>query len=134
MRYPTAKESMEISTTPRARIVAISWRLTYAMNLDSITILFMATTKSSGTAKNMRDSAPKYLGVKLFAGEKAKAGQILVRQRGTHFVAGKNVGMGNDHTLFALKEGSVQFLSKRKTGFDRSRREIKVVNIISPSS
>jgi len=60
----------------------------------------MSTTKSSGTAKNMRDSAPKYLGVKLFAGEKAKAGQILVRQRGTLFLAGKNVGIGKDHTLF----------------------------------
>ena len=104
------------------------------MSLDSIIILFMATTKSSGTAKNMRDSAPKYLGVKLFAGEKAKAGQILVRQRGTHFVAGKNVGMGNDHTLFALREGLVQFLSKRKTGLDRSRRQINVVNVFSLAS
>mgnify|MGYP001579821615 FL=1 len=90
----------------------------------------MATTKSSGTAKNMRDSAPKYLGIKLFAGQKAKAGQILVRQRGTHFLAGKNVGMGGDHTLFALKEGLVQFLSKRKIGFDRSRKETKVVLVI----
>jgi len=78
----------------------------------------------------MRDSAPKYLGIKLFAGQKAKAGQIIVRQRGTHFMAGKNVGMGNDHTLFALKEGLVQFLSKTKIGFDRSRKEIKVVLVI----
>lgn len=89
----------------------------------------MATTKSSGTAKNMRDSRPQYLGIKLFAGEKAKPGQILVRQRGTHFLPGKNVGMGKDHTLFAHKEGIVQFLPKRKTGFDRSRKEIKVVNV-----
>ena len=78
----------------------------------------------------MRDSAPKYLGIKLSAGQKAKAGQIIVRQRGTHFLAGKNVGMGNDHTLFALKEGNVQFLSKTKIGFDRSRKETKVVNVI----
>ena len=78
----------------------------------------------------MRDSAPKYLGIKLFAGQKAKAGQIIVRQRGTHFMAGKNVGMGNDHTLFALKEGLVQFLSKTKIGFDSSRKEIKVVLVI----
>ena len=90
----------------------------------------MATTKSSGTAKNMRDSAPKYLGVKLFAGEKAKAGQILVRQRGTLFLAGKNVGIGKDHTLFALKEGIVQFITKRKIRFDRSTREAKQVNVI----
>ena len=91
----------------------------------------MSTTKSSGTAKNMRDSAPKYLGVKLFAGQKAKAGQIIVRQRGTHFLAGKNVGIGKDHTLFALGEGVVQFTTKRKIGFDRSQREVKVVNVIS---
>jgi len=90
----------------------------------------MATTKSSGTARNMRDSASKYLGVKLFAGQKAKPGQILVRQRGTHFFAGKNVGMGNDHTLFALKQGVVEFLTKRKIGFDRSKKEVKMVNII----
>jgi len=91
----------------------------------------MSTTKSSGTAKNMRDSAPKYLGVKLFAGQKAKAGQIIVRQRGTHLLAGANVGIGKDHTLFALKEGIVQFTTKRKIGFDRSQREVKVVNVIS---
>ena len=90
----------------------------------------MSTTKSSGTAKNMRDSAPKYLGVKLFAGQKAKAGQIIVRQRGTHFLAGVNVGIGKDHTLFALKKGLVQFATKRKTGFDRSKREVKMVSVI----
>jgi len=66
----------------------------------------------------MRDSAPKYLGVKLFAGQKAKAGQIIVRQRGTHLLAGANVGIGKDHTLFALKEGIVQFTTKRKIGFN----------------
>jgi large subunit ribosomal protein L27 len=91
----------------------------------------MSTTKSSGTAKNMRDSNPKYLGVKLFAGQKAKAGQILIRQRGTRFLAGKNVGIGKDHTLFALKEGIVQFLTKKKKKFDGSSREAKQVNIIS---
>lgn len=89
----------------------------------------MATTKAAGSTRLGRDSQPKYLGVKLFAGQKANAGQILVRQRGTHFLAGKNVGMGNDHTLFALKEGMVRFLTKRKTGFDRSRKVVKVVTI-----
>ena len=89
----------------------------------------MSTTKAAGSTKLGRDSAPKYLGIKLFAGQKAKAGQIIVRQRGTHFLAGKNVGMGNDHTLFALKEGKVQFLAKRKIGFDRSRKTLRVVSV-----
>ncbi|MEK7542193.1 MAG: 50S ribosomal protein L27 [Patescibacteria group bacterium] len=94
----------------------------------------MATTKAAGSTRLGRDSHPQYLGVKLFAGEKAKAGQILVRQRGTHFFAGKNVGMGKDDTLFALKEGTVQFLKKKKTGFDRSRKEVNVVNVTPLSS
>lgn len=90
----------------------------------------MSTTKAAGSTKLGRDSAPKYLGIKLFAGQKANAGQIIVRQRGTHFLPGKNVGIGNDHTLFALKQGVVQFRAKTKIGFDRSRKEVKVVNII----
>ena len=89
----------------------------------------MATTKSAGSSKNYRDSNPKYLGVKLFAGEKAKAGQILIRQRGTKFLPGKNVGLGRDHTLFALKKGVVSFATKRKRGFDNSQRIAKVVNV-----
>ncbi len=59
----------------------------------------MATKKAAGTAKNLRDSNPKYLGIKLYAGEKAGAGSIIVRQRGTRILAGKNVKMGTDHTL-----------------------------------
>ena len=90
----------------------------------------MATTKSAGSTRLGRDSQPKYLGIKLFAGEKAKAGQILVRQRGTKLLAGKNVGIGKDYTLFALKEGIVKFSTKRKLGFDRSQRIVKVVHII----
>lgn len=82
----------------------------------------------------MRDSAPKYLGVKLFAGQKAKPGQILVRQRGTHFLPGKNVGMGKDHTLFAVKEGVVQFLAKRKIGFDRPHKQVTQVSVLPLSS
>ena len=89
----------------------------------------MSTTKSAGSTRLGQDSQPKYLGIKLFAGEKAKAGQILVRQRGTKLYAGKNVGMGKDNTLFALKEGVVQFSTKRKQGFDRSQRIVKVVHI-----
>jgi large subunit ribosomal protein L27 len=89
----------------------------------------MSTTKSAGSTRLGRDSQPKYLGIKLFAGEKAKAGQILVRQRGTKLFAGTNVGMGKDNTLFALKEGIVQFSTKRKQAFDRSQRIVKIVHI-----
>jgi len=89
----------------------------------------MATTKSAGSTRLGRDSGPKYLGIKLFAGEKAKAGQILVRQRGSKLLAGNNVRMGKDDTLFATKEGVVQFSTKRKLGFDRSQRIVKIVHI-----
>ncbi len=69
----------------------------------------MAHKKSSGSAKNDRDSNPKMLGVKRYAGQEVSAGSILVRQRGTRFAAGLNVKRGKDDTLFALKDGSVRF-------------------------
>lgn len=69
----------------------------------------MAHKKGQGSTSNGRDSAGRRLGVKRFGGQVVKAGNILVRQRGTKFFAGKNVGMGNDHTLFALIEGAVRF-------------------------
>jgi large subunit ribosomal protein L27 len=69
----------------------------------------MAHKKAGGSTRNGRDSNPKYLGVKRFGGEKVLAGNILVRQRGTQFHAGENVGVGRDHTLFALSEGKVEF-------------------------
>lgn len=69
----------------------------------------MAHKKSGGSAKNGRDSNPKMLGIKRFAGQIVTAGSILVRQRGTRFAAGINVKRGKDDTLFALKEGSVRF-------------------------
>lgn len=90
----------------------------------------MATKKSAGTTKNGRDSNPKYLGVKVNAGEFTKIGQIIVRQRGTVILPGKNVGMGKDHTIFSLKEGTVSFSSKRKTNFDNTISRKKVVNVI----
>ncbi len=77
----------------------------------------MAHKKAGGSAKNLTDSQAKYLGVKLFAGQVAKEGAIIVRQRGTKMVAGKNVGVGRDHTLFALTRGIVAFRNVRKTGF-----------------
>ncbi len=69
----------------------------------------MAHKKAAGSSRNGRDSESKRLGVKRFGGQQVQAGNILVRQRGTHFHAGVNVGVGKDHTLFALAEGKVQF-------------------------
>jgi len=69
----------------------------------------MAHKKAGGSTRNGRDSQSKRLGLKCFGGEAVKAGNILVRQRGTEFHAGTNVGMGRDHTLFALEGGAVQF-------------------------
>ena len=86
----------------------------------------MAHKKAGGSAKNLTDSNPKYLGVKLYAGEKAQPGAILVRQRGTKTLPGKNVGMGRDHTLFALISGIVSFRTARKVGYD-GRRSVKSV-------
>ena len=72
----------------------------------------MAHKKAGGSTRNGRDSNPKFLGVKRYGGESVEAGNILVRQRGTRFHAGDNVGIGRDHTLFALSEGTVKFVSK----------------------
>jgi large subunit ribosomal protein L27 len=91
----------------------------------------MAKTKATGGTKLGRDSLPKYLGIKLFAGERAKVGQILVKQRGTKFMAGKNVKRGGDDTLFALKDGVVYFTRKKKISFDRSLRTVNIVNVLS---
>jgi large subunit ribosomal protein L27 len=69
----------------------------------------MAQKKGGGSTRNGRDSEAKRLGVKVFGGEQIAAGSIIVRQRGTQFHAGENVGMGKDHTLFALSDGKVRF-------------------------
>ena len=69
----------------------------------------MATKKAGGSTKNGRDSNPKMLGVKMYGGQSVTAGNIIVRQRGTKFHAGVNVGIGRDHTLFALTDGKVKF-------------------------
>ncbi len=78
----------------------------------------MAHKKAGGSTRNGRDSNPKYLGVKCYGGEPVVAGNIIVRQRGTRFHAGDNVGIGRDHTLFALADGKVKFqqrgMPKRK--------------------
>ena len=69
----------------------------------------MATKKAGGSSRNGRDSAGRRLGVKIYAGQKVIPGNIIVRQRGTKFHPGSNVGMGKDHTIFATAEGKVQF-------------------------
>ena len=71
----------------------------------------MATKKGGGSSKNGRDSESKRLGVKLYGGQHALSGNIIIRQRGTKFFPGSNVGMGSDHTLFAMNDGTVQFSS-----------------------
>lgn len=83
----------------------------------------MAHKKAGGSSRNGRDSESKRLGVKRFGGETVSAGNILVRQRGTEFHPGVNVGMGRDHTLFALKPGKVKFEIKGS----RSRQTVNVV-------
>ena len=72
----------------------------------------MAQKKGGGSTRNGRDSKPKMLGVKIFGGQTVSAGAIIVRQRGTKFHPGINVGIGNDHTLFALVDGKVCFVTK----------------------
>ena len=81
----------------------------------------MAQKKGASSSRHGRDSNPQYLGVKKFGGEAVVAGNIIVRQRGTKFHAGKNVGVGKDHTLFALADGNVQF------GVRRDRKVVDVV-------
>jgi large subunit ribosomal protein L27 len=90
----------------------------------------MAHKKAQGAAKNLTDSAPKYLGTKLYDGQTAQAGSIIVRQRGTKILPGKAVGIGKDHTLFALKPGFVKFNSKRKLNFDGTTTVRKMVSIL----
>ena len=90
----------------------------------------MAKTKAAGSTKLGRDSLPKYLGVKLYEGQKAKTGQIIIKQRGSKFLPGKNVKKGNDDTLYAVKDGIVKFASKRKKRFDNSQRRAKVVSVV----
>ena len=83
----------------------------------------MAHKKAGGSSKNGRDSESKRLGVKRYGGETVRAGNIIVRQRGTHFHAGDNVGIGNDHTLFAKADGQVRFDTKGP----RNRKFVSVV-------
>jgi large subunit ribosomal protein L27 len=90
----------------------------------------MATTKAGGTAKNLNDSNPKYLGVKRADGASVNIGEIIVRQRGTKIMAGKHIGIGKDHTLFAKIAGLVKFSRKRKINFDGQKATRSSVEIV----
>jgi large subunit ribosomal protein L27 len=90
----------------------------------------MSKTKAAGTTRLGRDSRAQYLGVKLFAGEKVQPGSIIVRQKGSKFVAGKNVRQGKDYTLYSIVMGIVKFTTKKIKRFDGSKRIAKVVNVI----
>jgi len=89
----------------------------------------MAHKKAGGSSRNGRDSNPKMLGVKIFGGQKISGGNVIVRQRGTKFHAGENVGMGKDHTLFALCDGQVSF----KSGYKR-RTYVSVIGAMNPAT
>ena len=90
----------------------------------------MATKKSGGSTQNGRDSGPKYLGVKVNHGQSITIGSVIVRQRGTDVIPGRNVGIGKDHTLFALKNGKVEFGTKRKIHFDNSVKRKKIAHVV----
>lgn len=89
----------------------------------------MATKKAGGTAKNLRDSNPKYLGVKRADGTFVHTSEVIVRQRGTKILAGKNVLIGKDHTLFAKVPGVVSFTTTSKKGFDGKSMQKKVAHV-----
>ncbi len=89
----------------------------------------MAHTKAGGSTKLGRDSASKRLGVKRQNGQEVKAGEVLIRQRGTKYFPGLNVSRGRDDTLYALKPGVVKFISKRRTRFDGNKRFVKIVAV-----
>jgi large subunit ribosomal protein L27 len=90
----------------------------------------MAHKKAGGSTANVRDSQGQRLGVKLYAGEHAKTGSILVRQRGTKVRAGTNVRRGKDDTLFAIASGTVKYTTKRITNYDGKIRHVKFANVL----
>ena len=89
----------------------------------------MAHRKAGGSAKSLRDSKPKYLGIKRSDGQKVRAGEVLVRQRGLSILPGRDVGVSKDHTLIALRDGIVRFIRHRKTNFTgkTKRRALAVI-------
>jgi large subunit ribosomal protein L27 len=90
----------------------------------------MAHKKAGGSAKNLSTQSPQYIGVKLFGGEKAKIGDIILTQRGNKYLAGKNVGQGKNYSIFAKKEGVVEYKDKRKIRYDGKKLVKKEVSVI----
>ena len=90
----------------------------------------MAHTKSGGTTKLGRDSESKRLGVKLSSGQLAIPGNIIIRQRGSKYLAGQGVKMGKDDTIFAITNGIVKFTTRKKKNFNGSRRLVKTVHVV----
>jgi large subunit ribosomal protein L27 len=90
----------------------------------------MDHTKAGGTAKNLRDSAAQRLGVKLFGGQFVRNGGVLVRQRGTRMEAGEGVGVGVDHTLFAIRDGIVKFSTKKIQKFTGTKVRRTFVSVV----
>ncbi|MCC7197278.1 50S ribosomal protein L27 [Candidatus Peregrinibacteria bacterium] len=91
----------------------------------------MAHKKAAGSTSNGRDSQAKRLGIKVYGGQVVRAGNIIVRQRGTKFHPGKNVGIGTDHTLFALTDGKVEFQEKQLRKYDGRVFKDKFVNVVA---
>ena len=89
----------------------------------------MSKTKQGGSSRLGRDSAAQRLGIKAYAGESVKVGEIIIRQRGTKYLLGKNVKMGSDNTIYAMKNGVVVFSSRTKKLFNGSSRDTKVVSV-----
>ena len=90
----------------------------------------MAHTKQKGSSKNARESASKRLGVKLFGGQAANPGNVIIRQRGTKYLPGIGARLGSDDTIYAVRQGRVQFKNKKMTKFDGSRKVISIVNVL----
>ena len=89
----------------------------------------MSKTKQGGSSKLGRDSAAQRLGIKAYAGEKVKVGMIIIRQRGTKYLPGKNVKLGSDDTIYAIRDGVVCFSTKTKKLFNGTQRLAKVVSV-----
>lgn len=92
-------------------------------------VLWVAHTKQKGTSKNARDSQSKRLGVKLFGGQRVNPGNVIVRQRGTKFMPGIGVHLGGDDTIYAVREGTVEFKTRKICKFDGSKRKVSIVNV-----
>ncbi|MFA6096333.1 MAG: 50S ribosomal protein L27 [Candidatus Paceibacterota bacterium] len=90
----------------------------------------MAHKKAGGTASNLKDSKPKYLGVKIFGNQAVKKGNIIIRQRGFKYRPGKGVLHGKDHTIFAIMDGFVKFTEKKIVNFDGNRKKVNFVSVV----